>query len=280
MSAPPMVEVPPTVQVDPRFRERRTAVRKQAGRHRLRRLGALVLVAAVALLATVVLRSPILDVDDVLVVGVQQVDAELVRDAAGIGVGSPLLLADLAGATRAVEALPWVAEARVSRELPGRVRIRVTERRPAAVVAGPGGDAVLVDVTGRVLGPAPPPSYPPLVTVSLGTPPPAAGSDLVGPGPAGTDAGAFGDHDPDLVLGLAQQLHTNPAGLVASIHLEPDLWLGLVDGGVVRLGGTGALDLKLEALRTLHARVDWSCLHSIDLRVPTHPVLTRHQGCP
>ena len=39
------------------------------------------------------------------------------------------------------------------------------------------------------------------------------------------------------------------------------------------------LDAKVEAFRTVHARVDRSCLDVIDLTVPTHPVLPRAEGC-
>ncbi|HAS11904.1 MAG TPA: hypothetical protein DCS55_15520, partial [Acidimicrobiaceae bacterium] len=80
-------------------------------------------------------------------------------------------------------------------------------------------------------------------------------------------------------VGLAGRLRVNPAGAVAAVHLEPDLRLQLVEGGVVELGDTSDLDAKVEAFRTVHARVDRACLASIDLSVPSHPVLTREPGC-
>ncbi|HSP04106.1 MAG TPA: FtsQ-type POTRA domain-containing protein [Acidimicrobiales bacterium] len=249
--------------VDPRFRARRIAVRKDAGRKRLKRLLLLVGVAVLALAAVVVLRSPVLDVDEVVVVGTSRLDPATVRSEAGIGQGSPLLLADLGAAADRIESMPWVAEAEVTRDLPGRVDIAIREREPVAVVSG-AGTAVLVDVDGRVLEVAPPVAGA-FVQVVAAEAPPEPG-DVV---------------DPELLtaVGLAGRLRVNPAGAVAAVHLEPSLQLHLAEGGVVDLGDTSAIDAKVEAFRTVHARVDRSCLATIDLTVPTHPVLTRDQGC-
>jgi cell division protein FtsQ len=249
--------------VDPRFRARRIAVRKDAGRKRLKRLLLLVVVAAVALAAVVVLRSPVLDVDEVTVVGTNRLDPDDIRASAGIEAGSPLLLADLGDAAADIEALPWVAEAEVTRDLPGRVHVEVREREPAAVVSG-GGTAVLVDVGGRVLEQATASSAP-LVQVVVPEAPPAPGATV--------------DSDLVAVIELAGRLGTNPAGAVTAVHLEPTLRLQLAEGGVVDLGDASALDAKVEAFRTVHARVDRSCLAAVDLTVPTHPVVTRDEGC-
>lgn len=248
------------VAVDPRFRARRIAVRKDAGRRRLKRLLVLVAVAATALTGVIVLRSPVLDVDEVAVAGTGRTDPEQIRAVAGIGTGEPLLLADLGAAEAAVEALPWIAEAEVTRDLPGLVQIEIRERTAVAVVSGEG-RAVLVDVDGRVLDDAaaePAGSY---VQVVAPTAPPEPGTAV--------------DRDLTTAIELAGRLRANPPGAVAAVHVEPDLRLELVDGGVVELGDTSDLDAKIEAFRTVHARVDRSCLARIDLTVPTHPVLTR-----
>ena len=261
--APAVEQVPGGPDLDPRFRERRIAVRKDAGRRRLKRLLLLVLVAVLALAAVVVLFSPVLDVDEVTVTGAAQLDPDEIRAAAGIERGAPLLLADLGAAAAGIEALPWVAKAEVTRDLPGRVHVEVREREAVAVVSG-GGTAVLVDVTGRVLAVAAPASTP-FVQVLTTEAPPAPGRSI----------------DPDLVTAveLAGRLRINPAGAVAAVRVEPSLGLQLVEGGVVDLGDASLLDAKVEAFRTVHARVDRSCLAAIDLTVPTHPVLTRAEGC-
>jgi len=247
------------VAVDPRFRARRIAVHRDEGRRRLKRLLGLVAVAAVALAAVIVLRSPVLDVDEVTVTGAERLDAEQLREVAGIGIGRPILLADLDGAADALAALPWVAEVEVTRDLPGTVSVAIRERRPAAVVAGDG-RAVVVDRDGRVLDDAGAVTGP-HVEVVAATAPPAPGGAIA----------------PELrtAVDLAGRLRTNPAGAVARVRTEPALALELVEGGVVELGDERDLDAKVEAFRTVYARVDRTCLARLDLSVPTHPVLTR-----
>ncbi len=251
----------PTVVVDPRFRERRIAVRKDAGRRRLKRLLVLVGLAVTVLAAVIVLRSPVLDVDEVAITGAARTGEAQVHEVAGIDVGAPLLLVDLGAASRAIEALPWVAEAEVTRELPGLIQVQIREREPVAVVSG-SGRAVLVDRTGQVLAEAPPagPSAP-FVHVVAPAAPPAVGRVV--------------DRDLATAIDLAGRLRVNPAGAVAAVHLEPALRLQLVTGAVVELGDASGIDAKIEAFRTVHARVDATCLEAIDLTVPTHPVVTR-----
>lgn len=250
-----------TVTVDPRFRARRIAVRRDAGRRRLKRLLVLVALAAVALTSVVVLRSPVLDVDEIAVTGTAHVDAASVASATGIGTGEPLLLADLGAAASAVEALPWVAEARVTRELPGTVRVEVREREAAAVVTH-GERTVLVDGEGRVLDQATAAHSDHVRVLAPATPP---------------DPGGVVDRDLATAIELAGRLRSNPVGAVAVVHPSP-LRLELAEGGTVELGDAVDLDAKVEAFRTVYARVDRTCLAGIDLTVPTHPVVTR-QGC-
>ena len=55
-------------------------------------------VAVTALTAVIVLRSPVLDVDEVTVAGAGHLTPDEIRSAAGIDAGAPLLLADLGAA--------------------------------------------------------------------------------------------------------------------------------------------------------------------------------------
>lgn len=259
------------VVVDPRFRARRIAVRKGAGRRRLNRLVILVLVAVLALTTVIVLKSPVLDVDEVSVTGAQAVDAAAIVEATGVEIGSALLLVDLDAVQRSVEALPWVEEATVTRDLPGGLAIDVIERRPAAIVTA-GGTSVLVDPDGHVLSAADPASFPAAISpfptfVSVVAPeaPPAPGGRV---DPALLDA-----------VALAERLRGDPANVVAAVHLEPTLRLELAGGGMVDFGDTDGIDGKVDAFRTIHARVDQACLEVLDLRVPTRPVLTRDEPC-
>lgn len=71
--------------------------------------------------------------------------------AAAVVPGIHLFDADLVAVRERIEALPWVAHARVSRLWPDRVTIRVRERQPVARW----GDAALVDVENHSFTPAP-----------------------------------------------------------------------------------------------------------------------------
>lgn len=61
-----------------------------------------------------------------------------------------LALLDLAAARQRIEAIAWVDTARITRVLPGRVDVFVSERRPAALWRD-GGRHHLVDLGGRLL---------------------------------------------------------------------------------------------------------------------------------
>ena len=123
-----------TTTIDPRIRERRIEVKREAGRKRLRvLLGAIVAFVAVGTVYLTV-ESPLLDVDHVRVTGVQHLDSATVASAAGVQIGAPLLRVDTGAVAARVERLPWVASATVSRALPGTLRITVTERVPVAWV--------------------------------------------------------------------------------------------------------------------------------------------------
>lgn len=250
--------------VDPRFRQRRAAVQKRAARRRLQRLAGLVAVAVVALVAAVTVRSPILDVDRIEVVGSGRTSVEAVVGASGITIGDPSLLVDLGDAAEGIEALPWVESVNVDRSLPATVSIAVVERVPAAVVTG-GGRSVVVDVSGRVLGDRS--EVETLVLVEV--------VDDIAPPPAGETVRS----ELLAALDVASRLAVNPAGAVSRVLVGDGIELVLAQGGVADLGEPVELDAKIEAFRTMFARVDRTCLAVMDLRVPSRAVLTRHPGC-
>lgn len=72
-----------------------------------------------------------------------------IAEAAAVAAGTPLFDLRLDAVRSRVEALPWVAHARVSRVWPGRVAVRVWERKPYAQW----GDKGLVDDEGRAFTP-------------------------------------------------------------------------------------------------------------------------------
>ncbi|MGK2930797.1 MAG: cell division protein FtsQ/DivIB [Acidimicrobiales bacterium] len=274
MTSPSVPDVGRVV-VDPRFRARRIAVRKQAGRRRLRRLVLLTALAAVALAVVVVFESPVLDVDEIAVLGTQSLDPATIAEAASIDHGAPMFLTDLDEAARSVEALPWIEEASVSRQLPGRVVVDVVERTPSALVTA-GGSSALVDRSGRVLEAGDPTGFP----AHVPTDPPFV--DVVVPDGVASDVPRAGGVVPAELLAaisVAERLRENPSGAVVAVRLEPALSFDLAGGGTVDLGDADDLDVKIEAFRTVHARVDLTCVATVDLRVPTHPILTRNPSC-
>jgi len=75
---------------------------------------------------------------DITVTGLGRSTREDVLRAVGLDAPRNVLSIDCDRAARAIEALPWVSRATVTRRLPGVVTIGVEERSPAAVVAAGG----------------------------------------------------------------------------------------------------------------------------------------------
>lgn len=144
-------ESPPKLSGEARFRQRRLAVRRQEGRRRLWWLivagSAVVAVLVVLLLLT----SPILSVRKVTVEGVVYADPERVGEVVASLKGDPILTADLHGAAKSLESIPWVEKARVSMHLPSQVHIEVVERQPIAFYRAVDGFNRAIDLDGRVL---------------------------------------------------------------------------------------------------------------------------------
>jgi cell division protein FtsQ len=122
--------------------------RRQTLRRRLRR--AFVAVLVVAVLAGgvwVVVFSQALAVTTVSVTGTSVLTAEQVTEAAQVPIGTPLVRLDVKAIENRVKTLKPVAAVSVTRSLPNRVTIAVTERKAVyAVSAGSGFD--LVDTAG------------------------------------------------------------------------------------------------------------------------------------
>jgi cell division protein FtsQ len=91
-----------------------------------------------------------LAIEQIIVEGRQQTQGHEIMAALGVRRGDPILGLDVAEARRALEALPWVARARVERRLPETVQVRLTERTPLALWQHQGRLAV-IDRTGRTI---------------------------------------------------------------------------------------------------------------------------------
>jgi cell division protein FtsQ len=253
--------------VDPRIEARRSAI-AHAKRHRrrVRLLVALVLVT-VAVAGYAVTRSGLLAVRSIDVQAGSHTDEDAVRAAAGVFPGQPMVDVSVDDVTHRVEALPWVETADVSRRWPRTVSIAVTERRVAAVLDDTHGGWLLLDGTGRVLGPTPPIA-------------PEFGVHIDGLAPV--DPGRNVDPKVQGALTVADRLTPNLRGRVASIHLgdQDTVQLRIRPVGTVDLGRPDdALDAKIRSLQTVLAQASLVDLCRIDLRVPDSPVLTRSAPC-
>jgi len=125
--------------------KRRAQVRRR--RRRVTVVVAVLVLAAVA--AWIVAYSPALTVRQVRVEGASLVTSDEVVAAAAVGLGQPMVRVDGgAVAARVTAALPAVASAKVSRQWPGTLVIKVTERAIVYQVASGGGyDWVSADGT-------------------------------------------------------------------------------------------------------------------------------------
>lgn len=255
-----------TALIDPRLRARRIAVLRDAGRKRLTAAivaGALAVVLALAW--AVVFQSPWLSVSEFDVRGASYTDRAAITQAAASVRGDAMLTADLGQVRRQIEALPWVASVRVSRQWPRSVRIDVVERRPAASLFQVDGTWRLVDLDGRVLAASP--------NQPAGLVPIVAGGTVVVPGATvdGWRAQAI------LVAG-----HLAPAlsSRLADVHLDPEggVALSLRDGGTVWFGNADDLPAKqLEVLAVL-TNLGEEPVGIIDARVAGAPVLRPATG--
>lgn len=206
-------------------------------------------VAVLALVAWLVLASPVLAVREVGVVGAERLDPAQVRELTADAVGTPLARVDTAEVAERVAALPLVRTVEVVRAWPRTLEVRLVERVPvAALPAGPAfrlvdADAVLVmDV------PEAPADLP---VVEVGALPEGAPS---------LDAAT------DVLGSLPEELRADVERVVADTPDE--VRLHLRDGGEVLWGGPADSELKsrvLQALRSQDADV-------YDVSAPLTPV--------
>lgn len=94
--------------------------------------------------------STALELRRVEVAGNRRVAKEEIAGASHLQAGIHLLKVRPGDVAQRVEALPWVANARVERIIPSKLRITVTERRPSVEIVV-GGKSYLADREGMVL---------------------------------------------------------------------------------------------------------------------------------
>lgn len=261
MTTPTPVSTRPSVRVDPRIHRRRAAVLRDEGRRRFRALVSAFAVVALALTAVGATRSPLLDVDYVDLQGAEHTSRQELLRATGLDRHPQLLDVKTSDVVRRVESLPWVATAAAAKAWPRTVRIVVTERSAAAVVAVKGGGWALLDRTGRVLEAQP-----------------TRRADIIGVGGTevtakpGQSIGSTGRDALAVAAAVPAHLHdrvreATSVGGEVELHLAP--------AGLVRFGPAEQIALKMQTLETMLAKADLRRLAVLDIRAPSAPVLTR-----
>ncbi|HUR49506.1 MAG TPA: FtsQ-type POTRA domain-containing protein [Acidimicrobiales bacterium] len=248
--------------IHPKIKERRVAVTKEAGRRRLKAVAGAGALAAAAVGAWALTRSPLLDIDEVRAAGAERTMLEEIIVTGGLDHGTPMTDVDPAGSAAAISRLPWVASAKVERRWPGSVVVTVTERQPVAGVARPQGGWALVDKDARVL-------------VVIDGPP--VGLPHIHDAKKVPDPGQHLEPDLAEAATAAAALPESLKRVVGGVNLRGDgVELALTAGGVVRLGDPGRqLAEKLRAAATVLNRVGVDDIGVLDVTVPRAPVLAR-----
>ncbi len=133
-------------------REARARSRRRASRVRAVLAAAALLLVIVA--CVLLYESPLFAVERVEVVGVSHVTTQHVLQLADVPKNATLLRFPGSQVAARVETDPWVASVVVSRVFPNGMRIRVTERVPAAVVVVAPASLWLIDGNGFVIASA------------------------------------------------------------------------------------------------------------------------------
>lgn len=253
------------VSTDPRLSRRRKAIARVRRRRIWMRCGAL---GAAGAAVAVALWSPLLEVRDVRLVGGRHTTPQEVARAAGLDGGSNLLLLSPEEVARRVRRLAWVERAEVARVLPRTLRVRIVERRPAAVLvaASPtagAGRGWLVDERGVVLGRG------------------EARRGLPALAVAGESVGAPGERlRSEEARAAARVLSALPRSLrhrvVAAFAPSVErITLSLADGTLVRYGPAEDLGAKNAVLHALLRRLGPHPAPGgyIDVRVPRSPAV-------
>jgi cell division protein FtsQ len=246
--------------MEPRVAERRKSVSEDRARKRLKWILVVIVLFALTLGTLWLVRSPILSIREVEVVGAEHSDPVAAVNALDMGIGIPTI--DVRGDAIAVSILedPWVQDATVSVLWPGSIRVEVVERTPVAPVLA-GNQWVIVGRDGGVIATiAAPSAEAAVVDIDQGA---------IVPGALITDAAVLGalefiDHlSAERRVGL--KVGTEGAGLIADVA-----------GHRIRLGRPVDMMQKASVLESL-LDSDLPAGSAINLIAPSRPAVANPQ---
>jgi cell division protein FtsQ len=252
---PPEVEAEarPRIRINPRIRERRIEVQREAGRRRLRVLLVVSCVLSIAGLTFLAVTSPLLDVDRIRVDGAQHVTDAQVRAATGVHLHDHLLFVDAASVARRIETLPWIAHASVKRDFPGTLQVIVREYVPIAFVKVPDG-VMLVAGNGHVIAHAD--TAPAGATEIRGVRAAPAAGDLLAP---------------PVAAGLVAHLPGALRRQVTAVDVSNDNLALVLASGQIRLGDSRDLPAKAASALAVMAHLGAQTWSYIDVSTPSRP---------
>ena len=240
--------------MDPRLLERRKAVAEDSAQRNVGRL--LKFMVGMIILGSLVWLafSPWLSVSQVRTVGIAASDANETLAANRIVAGTPMIMLQPGAVEQALESDPWIRSARVHRQWPDEVIVRVDERVPVAWFQTVGGWARR-DIEGvAVPGPSSPDGTMPWVRLPW-----------------------LDDFDTEsslFVRGAAEFVASLPdsAQNDLTMRVEDGEWWAVVDGYQVRLGRPVEMAAKARSLFVLlqESLAEDSILVLI---APTHPAV-------
>jgi cell division protein FtsQ len=134
-----------------RLPNRRWRSRTASGKWRLKWYSVVGIVLTGVLLVLLLLTSPLLSIRNIEVEGAVYVNQARLDEVLVQLKGDAILTADLHGATRQIEAIPWVRRARVSMHLPSTIVVQIDERQPTAFFRAVDGFIRVIDREGRIL---------------------------------------------------------------------------------------------------------------------------------
>jgi len=282
----------------PRFQARQAEVADQTRKRRNRKRLILLGLVTLILLAAGSTQTRLFDVDEIRVVGAENIDPDVIRAETGIELGQPVLGLDTDDVERQLRFLPAVRGVSAEVGWDGVLTVDILERLPVARMNTAEGTLV-VAVDGMVL------DFFPGEIVEPGefdvTPPEGSEPELAMPElPADVEAlpqisGAIfvrevGELTPrvlDDALEVAEAIPVDIQRVTERIEIAvnppddalPELSLRTVGGGRILVGDSRNLEEKFAAIRAFLAQVDLSCLDVLNVQAPTVPVIRRNPSC-